>query len=554
MTFQALQQENEGLKAVVAELSLANQELCSEKSTLTTKLQSAQSEQERLKLVIRKLQHRLFGKSSERRIGDDPRQGSLFELPQAEEKAATEVPVAAHTKKIRKQFDEEEEAPAGTFPAHLRRADVPIDDKPEGIPEEDLELVSTKVTERLSATPGEVFVARITRRVFKQKSTGKMLPQPVVSAPGHMLDKRCKVTEEFLVLMFIKKFLWHLPLYRQQQELKLQGVKLSRDRLVTWTMESGALFLPIVKALGGLIRGAPAVHMDESPIVVGKEIKDSDDKKYDKGWLWPILAPDIGVVFYYRPTRAWANVAEILKDFSGTLISDAYDAYEDFVTEANIRWQLCWMHIRRNFVDAEPGNKELAKEAQAFIRKLYDVEAQFKNASVEKRALGRQQFSQPILGEFHKWLTAQSVSPAVLSDPLMSTAVFYPLNRWQAACLFVHDGALPIDNGAAERALRPSKLGAKNWLHCSSETGAETVAVFYSLIGSALMHGIHPYYYLLDLTKRLDDPTLKAEDLVPHRWKKRFFEEAVPEHLRNILTKGAPFIGNPDSRNFKKSN
>ncbi len=61
------------------------------------------------------------------------------------------------------------------------------------------------------------------------------------------------------------------------------------------------------------------------------------------------------------------------------------------------------------------------------------------------------------------------------------------------------------------------------------------------------MQGIHPYYYLLDLTKRLDDPSIKPADLVPHRWKQRFYQEAVPEQFQNLLTTGAPFIGDANS-------
>jgi len=148
-------------------------------------------------------------------------------------------------------------------------------------------------------------------------------------------------------------------------------------------------------------------------------------------------------------------------------------------------------------------------------------------------------YSAPILHEFKQWLAEISATPAVMTDDAMCKAVHYVLPRWSAATLFVYDGAIPIDNGAVERAIRPVKLGAKNWLFAASEVGAEVLGVFYTLINSALMHGIHPYYYLLDLTNRIDDPKLSAEDLIPHRWKERFFEKAVPEHLR-IITKNAP--------------
>ena len=130
-----------------------------------------------------------------------------------------------------------------------------------------------------------------------------------------------------------------------------------------------------------------------------------------------------------------------------------------------------------------------------------------------------------------------------ISSPLLAQAIAYVYKRWDAACLFLKDPLVPIDNGADERALRPFKLGAKNWLFSSSELGAEMLAVFYTLIGSAMMHGIHPYYYRLDLCQRLEQPGLKATDLVPHNWKIRFYEQAVPEWVRQgAVQKTAPVL------------
>lgn len=57
------------------------------------------------------------------------------------------------------------------------------------------------------------------------------------------------------------------------------------------------------------------------------------------------------------------------------------------------------------------------------------------------------------------------------------------------------------------------------------------------------MNGIHPYYYLLDLTKRICDPKLRAEDLTPANWKNRFYDEAVPIHLRDVIKLGEPSVG-----------
>ena len=89
-----------------------------------------------------------------------------------------------------------------------------------------------------------------------------------------------------------------------------------------------------------------------------------------------------------------------------------------------------------------------------------------------------------------------------------------------------------MHNNDNERESKNFKLGAKNWLFVSSPEGANALSIYYSLLRSAQIHGIHPFYYLLDLCKRIEQQGLKAADLTPREWKKRFFEEAVPENYR----------------------
>ena len=72
--------------------------LLKEHHELTERYESSLAEQARLKLVIKKLQHQLFGKSSERRLGDDPRQGLLFETAKDSPKVI-EQSVRTHTRR-----------------------------------------------------------------------------------------------------------------------------------------------------------------------------------------------------------------------------------------------------------------------------------------------------------------------------------------------------------------------------------------------------------------------------------------------------------------------
>jgi transposase len=526
MTIETLLEENTNLKAEVGSLQSCLQ-------ATEDSLQSALSEQERLKFVVKNLQHRLFGKSSERRV-PEVEHPSLFEglLGKDEEKKSEskKTKVSGYERSEKSAKVNDEDAPEGTFPEHLERRERIIDEKPEGVEDSDLELISEKVTERLGTTPEEHYVEKIVRRTYKVKSTGEIYTP---AAPEHVFDHPCKVTESFLVAMVIKKFLWHLPLYRQEKQLRLQGIELSRQSLVSWTIKLGELLRPLSVAMAEAIRESDYIHGDETPFIVNRYSK-KKGKAYQQSYLWPILNPLIGVAFIYGRSREHHVVGEILKDSVATIVSDAYGAWEEHVKAYGLLWQLCWMHIRRKFIEAEKSNPELAAVALEFIRELYEIERNIKHLSPEKRTHCRIKRSLPILEQFKAWLKKISVSPEVLTDSLMSSAVSYVLPRWEAAVLFVYDGAIPPDNGAVERAIRPVKLGCKNWLFAASEVGAETVATFYTLINSAMIHGIHPYYYLLDIIKRIDQRGLSPGDLVPHNWKMRFFEDAVPEHLRII--------------------
>jgi transposase len=88
------------------------------------------------------------------------------------------------------------------------------------------------------------------------------------------------------------------------------------------------------------------------------------------------------------------------------------------------------------------------------------------------------------------------------------------------------DGALAIDNGAAERALRGLTIGRKNWLFCGSERGAQAAAVHFSLIASCHRHGLDAFAYLRDILTRLPllGPAPSRDDLrpsLPDRWTKQ---------------------------------
>ena len=97
-------------------------------------------------------------------------------------------------------------------------------------------------------------------------------------------------------------------------------------------------------------------------------------------------------------------------------------------------------------------------------------------------------------------------------------AINYALNRWTALTRYCDDGAIEIDNNAAERAIRPVVLGRRNYLFAGSDSGGERAAVLYSLLGTAQLNGLDPEPYLRHVLERIaEHPINRLAELLPWR-------------------------------------
>src|SRR4051812_44939 len=221
--------------------------------------------------------------------------------------------------------------------------------------------------------------------------------------------------------------------------------------------------------------------------------------------------------------------------FGGYLQADPAPIYDDLFDHPNqlILEVGCWMHGRRNFFEDRATDRSRAEVVLARIGQLYEVERDLKvrctdewreltREELEDRIVDvRQERSVPILTALHAWLEAEK--PKLLPKAALRGAMEYLLNHWRALVRYTTDGALAIDNGAAERALRGLTIGRKNWLFCGSERGARAAAIHFSLIASCHRHGLDAFAYLRDVLARL--PRLGSAPphdalcpLLPDRW------------------------------------
>jgi hypothetical protein len=104
----------------------------------------------------------------------------------------------------------------------------------------------------------------------------------------------------------------------------------------------------------------------------------------------------------------------------------------------------------------------------------------------------------------------------------------YCLNQETYLRTFLDDPDVPLDNSAAERAIRPFTIGRKNWVMIDTIRGASSSAVLYSIVETAKANNLRLYEYIKYLLEvipeHMDDHDLKfLDDLMP--WSDRLPEE-----------------------------
>ena len=115
--------------------------------------------------------------------------------------------------------------------------------------------------------------------------------------------------------------------------------------------------------------------------------------------------------------------------------------------------------------------------------------------------------------EIYEWLLKEREKHLPSSG--MIKAIDYGVGRWKQLTAFLTCLALPLTNNDAERALRHSVLGRKNFAGSKSIDGADTAATLYTIIESCKKANLQPRNYLKYL---ITERWHKREPLSPLRY------------------------------------
>lgn len=387
-----------------------------------------------------------------------------------------------------------------------------------------LRKIGEVITEQLVVIPEKVYVRQHIR--FKYGGcpydstiiTAPMLPQPIPKGLA---------SPEFIAHIAINKYEDHLPLYRQEQRSKRYGIPMSRKTFCDWLALGAKWGRLIVGRMKEIALLAPMFNTDETPVPVLAP----GNKKTKNGRLW-VYAGHGGdavpyIIYEYTENRKSDGPVNFFKDYTGYVQADAGPSYNAvFISDDCDKIMAievgCWMHARRGFyqVARTTGERGLAYDAVQAIRALYAIEkiAFEKQLNCQQRYELRQEKAVPILNNFKDWLDEKST--LVLPKNALGMAMQYTLNQWKALFRYTENGILTIDNGYAERLLKPTVLGKKNYLFFGSDSGGEMAATYYSLIQSAILHGLNTEEYLTDILTRLPAGLYSSiDELLPHNWR-----------------------------------
>ena len=475
-------------------------------------------ERDALKQQLDWFQRQLFGRKSEKRLIDNPDQLDLGRLL-GEEAPLPEPPATeriSYTRRKGKQRRDEDVTDAGLrFDERVPIESIELSAPQLNGPDADqYEIIDYKVTRRLAQRPGSYVVLEYRRPVIRDKRRASLMEVP---APSAVFDNSL-ADVSLLAGLLVDKFLYHLPLYRQHQRLGDAGITLSRSTLTNYVQRAIGLLSPIYDAQWQHILQSRVLAMDETPIKAGKAGKG----KLKKGWYWPVYGEDDEICFTFSHSRGQAHVTEQLGDFTGTLLSDGYGAYDAYARKRQVTQAQCWAHTRRYFERAQDSEPVAAGEALDLIGGLYLVEAQIREQELADQAKldYRRDRALPLVDAFFAWCHRQRQRVDLVNSAPLAKALVYALNHEAQLRVYLGDPAVPIDTNHLERALRVIPMGRKNWLFCWSEVGAEHVGIIQSLLTTCRLHGVDPYAYLVDVLQRIAiHPAREVAQLTPRCWK-----------------------------------
>ena len=391
----------------------------------------------------------------------------------------------------------------------------------------------------------EVDVSAHTRRVRRKR----MVPtcacpsaREVVPPPVPRLFRGTAYGVSVWAFMLVQRHVHLRPLRSVARELgTLFGLPVAAGTLAGHTQGFLRLFEPLLEAIIARQALAPLAHGDETGWKVHELAERGGSRKC---WLWVSLTRD--TVHLRIQQRRNAEAAMELFGRLGlqgelVLVADCLSTYAkvERIHEGQVVRQLCWVHMRRKFIDVGTKAPQLAEEWCAMwverIGAVYECNRKRLEVWRPELDMDRQdaafQEAQAELERNCKRLFEQAGQELEgLPESTENTRYIRPRWHFQQQALQTlirhRDGLLtfldkpwvPLDNNAAERSLRGLAIARKLSFGSFSAQGAELLGVLCSVCATLQLGGIQPWLWMqayLQACAERGGPPPQAERWLP---------------------------------------
>jgi len=148
----------------------------------------------------------------------------------------------------------------GALPKHLPRYEVMIEPESTICPccGGTMHVIGEDVSEQLDVIPAVLRVKRMRRPRYGCRSCERAVVQ--AKAPPRLVENGMATTA-LVTSIVVGKFAWHLPLNRQTDMLRGQGIALDRSTLVHWVIRAAWWLKPLHTLLVGIVLASPKVFV-----------------------------------------------------------------------------------------------------------------------------------------------------------------------------------------------------------------------------------------------------------------------------------------------------
>lgn len=390
---------------------------------------------------------------------------------------------------------------------------------------ENFERCGEEVTERLEFIPRKLFIKRHVRPKYRNIKDRNKAPLVAPAPPSILIGGL--PAPSLISHLIVGKYCDHLPIYRQEKIFKRSGVIVPRDLLLKWLHGGINNLLPVAAAIRGETLGSSYLQLDETPI----RYLEPGTGKAPRGYLWLANDPHGSLFYHWGVGRGQRELIETIgDDYAGILQCDGWSAYEAYEGDhPEVIFMSCLAHIRRKFYDYYESAKKEKTASKALqqcwfilnlMKQLYRIEAELRKAQAgpQLRQAVRASQSSPIVERLTKVfnLLIRNHRP---SHPF-GQALSYALGQWDRFQSYLKKGLVEIDNNLVENAVRPTKLGMKNWLFFGSKEAGHHAAAIYTIVENCHRCEVPVEDYLrevFELLPKLKGAEEKASELTPSK-------------------------------------